>query len=299
MSKTPVARLENLDDSTPTYAFAGNVDLVVVRKRMTWSSSTAAGHRGALLADGEVRGDNIVCEIHGFTFQPRVRAGLGNRATLEPFTSWIEDGQALVDKDEIRAWERANPQRYDRDAYLGLYADFAGSPAEPYVRAIQELARDGLETLGRHGRVAAMGPRDELPQRDDIQFVPAQLYRAPRLDEDPVETPVVIGPNAAKPLRLAIPLFVSDMSFGVLSEEAKVALARGAEHAGHLARPVSGVDETGRDQELRGSGPRRGCRQTLRRPLRSARTRLPFRTPRSKPSAASACARAIRTTAQW
>ena len=42
----------------------------------------------------------------------------------------------------------------------------------------------------------------------------------------------MIGPNAAKPLTLDIPIFVSDMSFGALSEEAKTALARGAEQAG-------------------------------------------------------------------
>ena len=52
------------------------------------------------------------------------------------------------------------------------------------------------------------------------------------LDEDAVSTGVIIGPNAQKPLKLDIPLFVSDMSFGVLSEPAKVALARGAELAG-------------------------------------------------------------------
>ncbi|RZW04879.1 MAG: FMN-binding glutamate synthase family protein, partial [Rhodobacteraceae bacterium] len=52
------------------------------------------------------------------------------------------------------------------------------------------------------------------------------------LDDHPVGTDVVIGPNAQKPLRLDIPLFVSDMSFGALSEPAKVALARGAELAG-------------------------------------------------------------------
>ena len=45
------------------------------------------------------------------------------------------------------------------------------------------------------------------------------------LDDVPVGTDVVIGPRAKKPLHLAIPLFVSDMSFGALSEEAKVALA--------------------------------------------------------------------------
>jgi glutamate synthase domain-containing protein 2 len=54
----------------------------------------------------------------------------------------------------------------------------------------------------------------------------------PLLDEEPVGTDLVIGPNARKPLKLDIPLFVSDMSFGALSEEAKVALSKGAELAG-------------------------------------------------------------------
>jgi len=47
-----------------------------------------------------------------------------------------------------------------------------------------------------------------------------------------VGTELVIGPGARRPLKLEIPLFVSDMSFGALSEEAKVALSKGAELAG-------------------------------------------------------------------
>jgi glutamate synthase domain-containing protein 2 len=86
---------------------------------------------------------------------------------------------------------------------------------------------------GSHGAMGAMGvPRDQLPTWDHIQFVPAQLATKPMLDDVEVATDVVIGPNAAKPLRLDIPLFVTDMSFGALSEEAKVALATGAELAG-------------------------------------------------------------------
>ena len=42
----------------------------------------------------------------------------------------------------------------------------------------------------------------------------------------------MVGPKAERPLRLDIPIFVSDMSFGALSAEAKTALARGAELAG-------------------------------------------------------------------
>jgi glutamate synthase domain-containing protein 2 len=52
------------------------------------------------------------------------------------------------------------------------------------------------------------------------------------LDDAPVGTQVIIGPNAKKPLILERPLFVSDMSFGALSEEAKVALSMGAELSG-------------------------------------------------------------------
>ena len=72
----------------------------------------------------------------------------------------------------------------------------------------------------------------ELPQWNALQILTAQLARRPLLDDHPVGTELIIGPNAKKPLKLDIPLFVSDMSFGALSEEAKVSLAMGAEMAG-------------------------------------------------------------------
>jgi glutamate synthase domain-containing protein 2 len=75
-------------------------------------------------------------------------------------------------------------------------------------------------------------PRDQLPKWEDIQVVTAQLHKVPLLDDAAVATDTVIGPKAHKPLHLDIPLFVSDMSFGALSEESKIALAKGAEMAG-------------------------------------------------------------------
>ena len=81
--------------------------------------------------------------------------------------------------------------------------------------------------------MGSMGvPRNELPKWDDIQILTAQMAKKPLLDDVPVATSVTIGPRAQKPLSLDIPLFVSDMSFGALSEEAKIALAKGAELAG-------------------------------------------------------------------
>jgi len=104
---------------------------------------------------------------------------------------------------------------------------------ESEVEFIHQLARGGLSEVGSHGPMAAMGvPRKLLPAWDDIQIMVAQMARQPLQEHETVGTELVIGPDAAKPLSLDIPLFVSDMSFGALSEEAKTALAKGAEMAG-------------------------------------------------------------------
>ena len=115
----------------------------------------------------------------------------------------------------------------------GPPAASGGTYEEPSLGIIKELAQNGLTNWGHHGEMDAMGvPGPELPLWVDLQFVVAQMAKKPLLDHVPVATELVIGRNAKKPLRLACPLFVSDMSFGALSEEAKLALAKGAELAG-------------------------------------------------------------------
>ena len=235
MNKVAVAKWDELKDRSPAYALVANVDLVVVR--YDDEVSVLYGrclHRGALMSDGHVAGDNLICGLHGWDY--RLDTGVSeyaNSEVLNRFTSWIDDGEVLVDEDEIVAWHDDHPQPYQREQYLGLYADIHGDPAEPHVKLIQEYARNGLDNTGHHGLVEAMGvTRDQLPNWDDIQFITAQLHCPPGLDDDPVASDVVIGPSAQKPLSLDIPLFVSDMSFGALSEPAKVALAMGAQLAG-------------------------------------------------------------------
>ena len=106
------------------------------------------------------------------------------------------------------------------------------TPEEPNVEFIHELARNGLAKIGHHGPMAAMGvPRDRLPKWDDIQIMVAQLACKPLMEDAEVGSELVVGPKAQKPLQLRIPLLVSDMSFGALSEEAKIALAKGADLA--------------------------------------------------------------------
>jgi len=111
----------------------------------------------------------------------------------------------------------------------------AASPTveEPTVAFIHQLAKEDLSQFGHHGPMTSMGvPRHQLPHWDDIQLIVAQMANKPLMEDHPVGTELIIGPQADKPLKLDIPLFVSDMSFGSLSEEAKVAMATGAELAG-------------------------------------------------------------------
>ena len=107
------------------------------------------------------------------------------------------------------------------------------TPEEPTVAFIHQLAKEGLSKMGHHGPMTSMGvPRNELPHWDDLQIMAAQMATKPLLEDQDVATELVIGPESKKPLVLKIPLFVSDMSYGALSEEAKIALAKGAELAG-------------------------------------------------------------------
>jgi glutamate synthase domain-containing protein 2 len=235
MKKVSIASWNEIEDRTPAYALVANVDLVIVRYGDKVSVLYGrCAHRGALMSDGHVDGDNIICGVHNWDY--RLDTGVSeydNAEVLHKFSAWIESEQVWVDEDEISAWHSANPQPYARDTYQGLFQDHTGTKDEPHVKLIRELAGNGLSRLGHHGPMAAMGVSHlELPSWDDLQFNVAQLATRPLLDDDAVATEVIIGPRAKKPLRLKIPLFVSDMSFGALSEEAKTALAIGAESAG-------------------------------------------------------------------
>ena len=230
-----VATWSEVRDRTPLGTMVEGIDLVIIRRGEDHSVLYGrCAHRGALLADGHVDGDNLLCGLHGWDY--RIDTGVSaynNAESLQKFTSWLDGDRLLVDGNEVQDYLMSHPQPFDPDVYQGYYYDPHQVPEEPFVAYIHELAANGLAKTGHHGPVSAMGvSREQLPQWDSIQFVTAQLARLPLLDEVEVGTEVCIGPNADKPLWLDIPIFVSDMSFGALSQEAKTALARGAELAG-------------------------------------------------------------------
>ena len=230
-----VADYDQLKEKAPAHAIVENVDLVVIRYGAEFSVLYGRClHRGALLSDGKVDGDNLICGLHNWDY--RIDTGVSeynNDEFLNKFRAAKKENQIYVDASEIRVYHQKYPQPFNRSQYLGNYADTHPESTEPYTSYIKELAQNGLKNYGHHGPTDAMGvERDTLPKWENIQFLPAQLSRRPLLDDEDVGTQVVIGPGAKKPLVLDIPLFVSDMSFGALSREAKIALAKGAEMAG-------------------------------------------------------------------
>jgi len=228
-------QINTLEDRKPTHAIVNGLDLVIVK--YDDDISVLYGrclHRGALMADGHVEGHNLICGVHGWDY--RYDTGVSeynNSEVLHKFSSTTKEGDLYIDEAEVNDFLVANPQPFDRDSYLGAYADTHPEDTEPYTGYIKELAKNGLKNLGHHGFSASMGvDRNTLPKWNDIQFLPAQLASRPLLDDEGVATKVVIGSKAKKPMVLDIPLFVSDMSFGALSREAKIALSKGAEMAG-------------------------------------------------------------------
>ena len=235
MKTIQLLQLSELEDKKPVGKQVNGLDLVVIKYGQNVSVLYGRClHRGALMADGYVEGDSIICGVHNWDY--RYDTGVSeynNEEVLHKFYSEIKDGIVWVDEDEINEYLRVNPQPFNRDEYLGQYADTHPESTEPYTGYIKELAKNGLKNYGHHGPSASMGvDRNTLPKWEDIQFLPAQLATRPLLDHEEVATKIVIGKKAKKPLTIDIPIFVSDMSFGALSKEAKIALSKGAELAG-------------------------------------------------------------------
>ena len=145
MKKVVVADWNAVKDREPAYALVANVDLVIVR--YDGQVSVLYGqclHRGAILADGRIEGRDLICGVHGWDFQFETGISAYNNAErLHRFNAWIENNGVWVDEDEVAAWERDNPQPFNREAYQGTYADTHPAEEEPHAGLIQEYAAHG------------------------------------------------------------------------------------------------------------------------------------------------------------
>ena len=92
----------------------------------------------------------------------------------------------------------------------------------PHMSDIHEMAVTGNSIIG------AMATQLPMPDWDDMLIIANQLNPFPLDEHAEVKTRTVIGKNAKKPMVLESPIYISHMSFGALSYETKIALAKGS-----------------------------------------------------------------------
>jgi len=84
-----------------------------------------------------------------------------------------------------------------------------------------------ISTTGR-SIIEPMRTQKKVVSWDDILIKGAQLATIPLNDDEPVNLKTIIGPKAKKPLIINSPVYITHMSFGALSREVKIALAKGS-----------------------------------------------------------------------
>ncbi|OLO37092.1 FMN-binding glutamate synthase family protein [Alkalihalophilus pseudofirmus] len=77
---------------------------------------------------------------------------------------------------------------------------------------------------------------------DRLVFSPAQLFRFPKLGDEYVDTKVIIGPQAKKPLMIDIPIIAAGMGYGIgVSDKVKRVLAKATAALGTATNSGEGL----------------------------------------------------------
>lgn len=91
-------------------------------------------------------------------------------------------------------------------------------------------------------KIRGCGATRKLPSFDDLSILPAQVSRPP-IDSyrEPCKTEVVLGDRFAEnPIKINTPIMIGAMSFGAISKEAKIAIARGSSIVGTITNTGEG-----------------------------------------------------------
>ena len=105
---------------------------------------------------------------------------------------------------------------------------------QDWIRKIQDRTKRIPISSGRSNKFGKFG-------FDDLVFVPAQLAKRP-VDYfmEEISSKTIIGKNSKKPIVLETPIIIGAMSFGALSKEAKIALAKASTMAGTMENTGEG-----------------------------------------------------------
>lgn len=115
----------------------------------------------------------------------------------------------------------SHPKKVDITSYLGEW-ERKSDDLETSMVDIHRIAVTG-ESI-----IEPMRTKREVISWSDILVKGAQLAKIPLNAEEPVSTRTIIGPKSKHPLVIETPIYVTHMSFGALSREVKITLARGS-----------------------------------------------------------------------
>lgn len=119
---------------------------------------------------------------------------------------------------------------------------FQGDPSVKNFAHWDAKTRIMIEYMANTGHyyLEGKGSTRKFPNMDDLLFMPGQISKPPLLDDEPVLTEVILGKASSHPITLKIPILNAGMSFGALSREAKMALAKASSLVGGIANTGEG-----------------------------------------------------------
>ena len=118
---------------------------------------------------------------------------------------------------------QSSENTHQKDSDLSYDRDYAKSDRDiRQMDTIHEMAITGKSI------VSAMYTDLPMPSWDEILILGAQMNPQPLESDVEVNTQTVIGKNAKKPLVIESPIYITHMSFGALSRETKISLAKGS-----------------------------------------------------------------------
>lgn len=164
-----------------------------------------------------------VCEICGYVFDEEKEGKTRAEVSQCPMCCVSTENHFKPQTSSDTVQEPEPSVTAPEAGSLEYTRDFVRSDKnDRYMAEIHEMAVKGKSII------EAMGIRRQTPSWDDILVLGAQLDPFPLGEHDEVSTQTIIGKSSKKPLILNTPIFVSHMSFGALSKEVKIALAKGS-----------------------------------------------------------------------
>ncbi|XOB41412.1 MAG: FMN-binding glutamate synthase family protein [Candidatus Nealsonbacteria bacterium] len=105
---------------------------------------------------------------------------------------------------------------------------------QKFVRETQRRIKQVPVSSGRSNKLGRIS-------FDDLVFIPAQLNKKP-VDyyKEEISAETIIGKRSKKPIKIKAPIIFGAMSFGSLSKEAKISLAKASNIAGTMANTGEG-----------------------------------------------------------